>query len=220
VKATTILTASLFALTNTSYAQSAEINAPKKIAVLPWTFFGGTETAVSTAQQALSKIFSTQRLEVVPEAKVSLAWEQELGRVAPSSVVDSETDFLALPSAKALLELGRKLGVDYVCAGRGRWHTRSVWVGLGPKTKADFTVDTIVVDVKNAEVALEAKGIRSDSTKKEKAWETAGALFLSFGVTALSGGPKTPHQQKAALNAISLAFEPWLRTSSRKISGL
>jgi hypothetical protein len=120
-----------------------------------------------------------------------------------------------------MLALGKALGADIVCAGNARWHTKSVWVTLGPKTKADCTVDVMIVNVKSEEIEQDAKNVKADSTRKEAGLETAASLLISMGFTALSGGPKTPHQQRAAQIAIGLAMEPWLKTtaaSRRKIS--
>jgi hypothetical protein len=191
-----------------------------KVAILPLALQAGTDTAMKTARETLNTLFEKSKHELISPAAVRTSWEDDLKYTKLPEVVEQGEAYPQLPEPRALLEMGRKLGADWVCAGRGKWHTKSVWVGLGPKTKAEFTVDLIIVDVKKSEVALDAKGVKSDSTRKEKGLETAGALLVSMGVTALSGGPKTPHQQRAATQAIALAMEPWLRTvstSSKKI---
>ena len=80
---------------------------------------------------------------------------------------------------------------------------------MDQKTKAWCIVDAYVVDVHNAELDLEARHVTADSTRVEKGWETAASLIVSAGFTVFSGGPKTPHQQRAA-QAAGMAFEPWL----------
>jgi hypothetical protein len=187
----------------------------RRVALLPWTLRDGTETAQKTARDMVQTLFEKVNYEVVPPVRTKTIWEEQLGNAKVVDVVDSKGTYPELPSAKSLLALGRKMGVDLVCAGRASWHTKSVWVALGPKTKADCTVDVIIVDVAKEEVALDAKGVKSDNTRTEKGIETAASLFISMGFTALSGGPKTPHQQKSAQNAISLAMEPWLKTASQ-----
>jgi TolB-like protein len=193
--------------------QSADV---PKAAVLPFVMKDGTETAVKTAGDLIEAIVEKARLEPMSKIRVASAWE-DLGHQPVREVLQGDAAFPEMPSPKQLLDLGQKLGVDYVITGRVKWHTKSVWVGLGPKTKADCVVDAMVVDVKSREVALNAEGVKSDSTRKESGLETAGALFVSWGITAFSGGPKTPHQQKAAANAIALSFEPWLKTRSGAI---
>lgn len=183
-----------------------------KVAIIPWGFNGGTETAVETAQKALIKLFEKQGYEALPQAQVNSCWKNDLGHDIPSTEASEQDPVVPLPTPKEALEVGRKLGADFVCAGRLRWHTKSIWVGLGPKTKADATIDTFLVDVAKQEVILEAKEAKSGSIRKEKGLETAAAIFVSFGVTAFSGGPKTPHQQQSAVQAIAVAFDPWVKT--------
>ena len=198
----------------------AQVPNPPTVAILPFALKDGTETAEKTARETIQALFEKSKHEVVSPIKVSSAWENVLGNPAFPSHIEGGEGLPPMPTPKALLALGKKLKTDYACGGRVLWHTKSVWVGLGPKTKAEATVDILIVDVKKSEIALNATGVKSDSTKKESGIETAGALLVSFGVTALSGGPKTPHQQRAAQNAISVAMEPWLKTQvagSKKI---
>lgn len=87
---------------------------------------------------------------------------------------------------------------------------------MGPKTKADCTVSMVIIDVSKGEVILDSKDVVADSTKVEKGWETAASLLVSAGFTVLSGGPKTPHQQRSAQMAIGKAMEPWLKEQAAK----
>jgi hypothetical protein len=190
----------------------------KTVAILPWSFKGGTDTAVKTAKDTIELFFDKAKYDRMPSLKVRSAWEDQLGHAAVKEIVKDDEQPQDLPSAKDLLALGEKLHVDMVCAGRAKWHTKSVWIALGPKTKADCTVDLIMVDVKKREIATEAHDVKADDTRSESGLETAGAIFISMGITAFSGGPATPHQQKAAQHALGLAFEPWLKTTvSKKI---
>ncbi|MEA2553388.1 MAG: hypothetical protein QOJ65_1564 [Fimbriimonadaceae bacterium] len=190
-------------------------SAARKVAVLPWCLKDGTDTAVETARDTVHKIFESVNYEVIPEVRTKSVWEEDLGYPALKLSVGGGEAYPDLPPAKQLLEIGKKMGVDLVCAGRAKWHTKSVWVSLGPKTKADCTVDVIIVDVAKEEVVLDAKDVKSDSTKKEHALESFGTLFISGGFTMVSGGPKTPHQKRAALNAIAKATEPWVQTAAQ-----
>jgi hypothetical protein len=194
----------------------------ERVAILPWCLKDGTDTAVKTARDTYIGLFEKTKHEVLSPAAVQTAWEDDMRM--PKFPMEAKDDdaYPALPSPKDLLALGKRLNVDWVCAGRAKWHTKSVWVSLGPKTKADCTVDMLLIDVRKEEVALDAKDVMADSTRTEKGLETAGALLVSMGFTALSGGPKTPHQQRAVQQAIGKAMEPWLKTAaaaSRKIGG-
>lgn len=194
----------------------------RQVAILPWALKDGTDTAMTTAKDTVKLLFEKSNFEVVPEVRAKTVWEEDLKMKPFKQVLQGDDAMPDLPTPKDLLALGKQMNVDLVCAGKAAWHTKSVWVTLGPKTKADCTVSVLIIDVKKEEVVLDAKDVKSDSTRKEKGLETAGALLISFGITAVSGGPKTPHQQKAAQNAIALAMEPWLRTAAaqnRKIGG-
>lgn len=202
-----------------SLLSPVQASAVQTVAVLPFPMKDGTDTAVKTAQDLIAAMVEKAKLDPVSKVRVLSAWE-ELGNKPVREIVKGDESYPDIPSPKQLLDLGQKLNVDYVITGRVKWHTKSVWVGTGPKTKADCTVDAVIVDVRKKEVALNQEGIKSDSTKRESGLETAGALFVSWGVTAFSGGPKTPHQQKAAANAIAAAFQPWLQsrgTATNKI---
>lgn len=201
-------------------AQKAEIRVPK-IAVYPWCFAenerGTNEQAVRSVQELLHKSFENRAgMEIISEARCRTAWLQ-LGNDDIPLTVEEPGQLPRLPSAKKLLEFGEALGADYVCTGTVAWRVRSVWVGLGPKTKAEATVNVVIIDVKRKEIVLEARDFSSGSNKAEKWYETAGALLVSWGITLFSGGPKTPHMQRAGVIAVGAAIEPFFNTAGRKI---
>ncbi|MCH8977894.1 MAG: hypothetical protein IH945_01455 [Armatimonadetes bacterium] len=206
----------------------------KTVAVLPISYSGGTETAVKTADETVMALLSGAGYAVVPKAVTQKYWNElstPARHVLPFDVSDlglqpldvSDQAVPDLPSPSHMLVLGRTMGVDLVFAARASWHTRSIWVSLGPKTKATCTVDMVIIDVGKAEVVLDARRVSADSHKRETTAETAAALLIHLGFTAVSGGPKTPHQQKSARMAIGEAMEPWLqavmRPAPRKIEG-
>lgn len=201
-------------------AQKTEIQVPK-IAVYPWCFAenerGTNEQAMRSVQELLRKSFENRAgMEVIPEARCRAAWIQ-LGNEDIPLTVEDPGQLPRLPSAKKLLEFGEALGADYVCAGTVAWRVRSVWVGLGPKTKAEATVNVIIIDVKRKEIVLDVRDFSSGSNKAEKWYETAGALLVSWGITLFSGGPKTPHMQRAGVIAVGAAIEPFFSAAGRKI---
>lgn len=148
---------------------------------------------------------------MIPEARVAVVWED--------MNLSLDEDWNELPTPKELLSLGEKLGVDWVITGKAEWHTHSIWVGLGPQTKSDCTVDVIVVDVRKREIALDARKVKMDSTAKEDTLKAVGTVLLTPLFTVVSGGPKTPHKQRAVQLAIAKAIQPWLaeRPQSPKI---
>ncbi|HLI49204.1 MAG TPA: hypothetical protein VKV18_11015 [Chthonomonas sp.] len=120
----------------------------EKIAVLPWTFQWGTKTSRETAQSFLHKLLNKMGIEEISEARTTAAWLQ-----ANSEEYDPKFDFM--PSPASMLRVGMALGADWVMAPMASWHSRSIWVGLGPKTKSTCTVSFRIVDVKNRVVALD-----------------------------------------------------------------
>ena len=205
-------------------AQQASRPKIKTVAVLPWRYQGGTDTAMKSADETVIALFSGAGYAVVPKAVTQEYLTDMFGERGLGLPFDMDDRAVPnLPSPQEMLRLGREMGVDLVCAGGASWHTRSIWVSLGPKTKATCTVDMVIVDVARAEVVLDARRVSADSHKRETTAETAAALLIHIGFTAVSGGPKTPHQQRSARMAIGEAMEPWLqavmRPAPRKIDG-
>ena len=193
------------------------------VAILPWTFAenekGTSEPAMNTANDTLKKLFEKRAsFEIISEAKCKKGWEQ-VGEKELPATVEELGQLPLLPFAQKLLALGQLLEADFVCVGTLGWTVRSVWVGLGPKTKAYAIVNVMIVDVKKKEICLDQKDFRSDSGKAEKWYETAGALFLAWGITLFSGGPKTPHMQNAAIKGIGAATDPFFSAIGKKIGG-
>jgi RNase H-fold protein (predicted Holliday junction resolvase) len=191
----------MMALSGLQVQASISAQQAETMAVLPWIFEKGTDTAVRTGKETLEKLLSGSGLEVMPEGRVTSAWINQLGYTVP----DKE-----LPQPADLLKLGQALKVDFVMAGKASWHSRSIWVGLGPKTKSTCTVDVIIVDVRSQALVLNNRNIKMDSTAKEDTLKALGTLFVSSIFTVVSGGPKTPHEQRAVQLGIGKALEPWI----------
>lgn len=205
-------------------AQQAARPKIKTVAILPWSYQGGTDTAVKTGDETVAALFSGAGYAVVPEIVIRAYLANKFGGMQRYLTFDEDGRRVhEPPSPLEMLRIGRDMGVDLVCVGDASWHTRSIWVSLGPKTKATCTVDMVIIDVAKAEVVLDARRVSADSHKRETTAETAAALLIHIGFTAVSGGPKTPHQQRSARLAIGEAMEPWLqavvRPAPRKIEG-
>jgi len=191
-----------------------------KVAIYPWSFAenekGTNQQGIETSQKLLHQLF-TDRLEmqIIDETRCAKAWIETANKVWKDTYDDPKQQ-PALPSAKQLLTFGERAGADYVCAGRLTWKVKSIWVALGPKTKANAYLDCRIVNVKNKTVELDVKQFDSDSTRAEKWYETAGSILVTWGITVVSGGPKTPHIQRAAIKAIGGATEPFVTTYGKK----
>jgi hypothetical protein len=191
-------------------AQEQSSPNPKTVALLPVTMTKCTDGARKATKDYLESVITKAGFEIMPVARAVAAARNE-GVTTPDE--EQFKDLPPLPAPKQLLSIGQKLGCDFVIAARATWHTRSIWVSLGPKTKSDCTVDLLIVDVKKQEVALDAKAVRMDSTAKEDALKAAGTVLLTPLFTAVSGGPKTPHETRAGVLAMAKAISPWLPVS-------
>lgn len=191
--------------------------AVKKVAILPLLFFKDNDvsenkTAIGAYTSELDAVLDTYGIQRVDQATVNSSWQQLTGQ--PFSTREYQ-----LPPAEQLVELGKKLGVDYVIFSRLKWHVRSVWVFLGPKTKAEAVVDLWIVDVANSEFALKADGIKGNDTEKEPLWKTGVTLFVA-PISIVSGGPETPRMERSGRTALDKALEPWIqKQANSKIGG-
>lgn len=206
---------------NTQIAGSSEIRSdtPETVAIVPWVYEHGTPGARTTAKESLqtaltqSLFFREDSFQIIPEESVTLVWTS-MGH-------DPGSEGTELPAPIELLRLGEKLGVHWVIAGHASWRTRSVWIGLGPKTKSECTVDMVIVDVRKKELSLDARMVKADNAAKDPPLKAATTVLLgllsrnarllaTLPLTALSGGPKTPREQSAVQLAIAKAMQPWL----------
>lgn len=181
-----------------------------RIAIVPWTYMKCGKGAEKAVKDLMGALMTHAGVEVIPEVRTIAA----LGGFQGD---DSGDAAAALPTPRQLLHLGKALDVDYVMAGRATWHTRSIWIGLGPKTKSDCTVDALIIDVKQKEIALNARGIHMDDTAHEDTLKALGTVFVSSLFTVVSGGPKTPHEERAGELAVTKALEPWIVQRTTKI---
>jgi hypothetical protein len=186
--------------TQTKPTQAAALGV-QTIAVMPWNMTKGTDGAKRTARDFLGQVLPKMNLEPIPEARCLAAWREV-----------TKSDYPAegpLPSAAQMLEAGKLLDVDFVMAGSASWHSRAIWISLGPKTKSTCTVNVRVVDVRKEVVPVDVKDLKMDSTAKEDTLKALGTVFVSTLFTFVSGGPKTPHEQRAGQLAIAKALDQW-----------
>ena len=204
---------------NKPIGESPEVRADisETVAILPWIYENGTPGAQMAAKEFLettlkkSLFFREDSFQIIPEERVTLTWTKDMGH-------DPGSGKTGLPTPQELLKLGERLGVDWVITGHAKWHTRSIWIGLGPKTKSDCTVDMMIVDVKNKELSLDARQVKMNNAPKDPPLKAATVVILglvsgnfsALPLTAISGGPKTPREQSAVRLAIAKAIEPWL----------
>lgn len=168
-------------------------------------------TATNSYDTALREVFTKVGWKAYDDGVVVNAWRNVSGGLySPSQ---------GMPDPEKLVQLGKELKADYVVFSRCHYRITSIWQGLGPKTRASATVDLWIVDVMNSEFALKADEVKAGSTEKEPAWKTGVTLFVA-PISVVSGGPKTPHMERAGHLAQTKALEPWLvKQAGGKIGG-
>lgn len=176
----------------------------KTVAILPFVYRGGTRTAMRTVRDTVGRFFDRAGYGRTATHDLRDAWHH-------AEMIGPESDPLPpMPSDSELRHIGHDLNVDAVCAGEVTWHTRSIWVALGPKTKSTCSINMKIMNLDNGNDVLDVHDVWADDTEEESGFATAAGILTGGLVTVVSGGPETPHEQRAAQIALSKAFEPWL----------
>ncbi len=188
---------------------TAQTVAVPKIANIPWAFSENNETAVGTVNTTLKNIYNGCGLEWIDEGKVIAVWSQ----------ISKKTDANGLPTDEEMLSLGKKLGVDYVSAGKCDWKVKSIVQLSGLKTKADAVISLKIVNVKKALVEYEKKQVKADSQAKTNDLALAASLVVFLPSAYVSGGPKTPPMQKAGSVAVARALDDFYKAHTPAAEG-
>lgn len=180
---------------------SAQAPSRGSVAVFPVVYDQtGTDTSRAKAADALAEIFTKGGFKLVKPSDPLGIWKSKGYRVPT----------MARPaSLEQLVGFGRSAGVRYVCTASVTFHTRSIWVNLGPKTISNCHMNVTIVDTRSASVAYEAEGDGRSDEKSDKL-KVAAALLVTPLVTAVSGGPKTPQESRAAQIAAAHALEKFI----------
>jgi len=171
-------------------------NSPGKAAAFPWAFTKGTSTARQTAYATVEQIVKKGGYAQVPRTVAAKAWK---------GIGSSK------PTKAALKRFADKLKVSKVLYGKVSWHTRSIWVGTGPKTISTATATVYVYDARTGKVIYSKKYVTGRSDEKENGLKIVADVLLTPIVTAVSGGPATPREQRAAQIAIARAYHGWVK---------
>lgn len=201
---TLIAISGLFFFASLSLAQPASRGS---IAIWPViTDDSGTPTSRAKAKEALTEVVRKGGFRVLDDAKASQAWRS----------LSYRTPTIVRPPSKAQLsQFAKVAGVRYVLTSSVTFHTRSIWVNLGPKTVASCHVAVTVLDSQTGKIVHEADADgRSD--EKSDGLKVAGALLISPLVTAVSGGPRTPQESRAAQIAVARALEKLVVVSEKQ----
>ena len=118
----------------------------------------------------------------------------------------------AMPASRyELMRLGRAVGATYVVAPAFNFHSRSIWVDLGPKTVSTAIMNVVIVNAHTGRVVYVRKNVWGRSDEKFNAWKAGADLLFTPLVTVVSGGPKTPHEERAVQIAVIRAMQGWVR---------
>lgn len=167
------------------------------VAIYPVIFDDtGTETSRDTTKKAIYEVMQKAGFKPIEERKASAGW---------TNLDFAEPTMAKPPTAKQLARFGADLGAKYVVTATVHFHTRSIWVNLGPKTISTCDVTVTIIDPKTGKIAYE-KQASGRSDEKSDPLKVAGAVLISPLVTAVSGGPKTPQESRAGQIAAANAL--------------
>lgn len=205
MRLTTLLTALVAASFGMAWASSLEapVQATSRgtaIAYPPVFDDSGTNTSRETTANAVHEILNKGGFKTVEPETGESAWTK-LGYKTPG--------LMSPPTLEQLAKFGKAVSADFVVSTKIHFHTRSIWVNLGPKTISTCTAHVTVVDVKKNKIAYE-KEAEGRSDEKSDGLKIAGSLLITPLITAVSGGPKTPQEQRAGQIAVAKALNDFI----------
>lgn len=174
---------------------------PRQVAIGPWDFTDGNVTSRTMVIDTLTSIAGRHNLNVVA---------QDVVQHANDSMTPGYGWRGNRPSLDGLSRFAGNVHADLVIFGRTSWHTRSIWVGTGPKTISTASIDLFVYNARMNRITYEKRGVEGRSDEKENTLKDIADVILTPLVTVVSGGPATPREQRAAQIAIYRAIRPWM----------
>lgn len=176
------------------------------VVAYPWAFQEGERTARETVLTTVGEIGQKAGFEVISSNDASIAWES---KNYPA------IRYRHMPTKATLTAFARSIHASKVLYGSVSWHTRSIWVTMGPKTISTATVNAYVFDVASNKIVYRKQGVTGRSDERESIYKVAADVLVTPLVSAVSGGPATPREQRAVQIALGTAYRPWVRTISR-----
>lgn len=159
---------------------------------------GSRKTAVASVGEALQKAGFT----LVSDTVGANTWSR-LRLPSPSA---------GRPASLAqTVRFGEAVKARYVVAPVFDFHSRSIWVDLGPKTISTATVSIVITDVKSKKVVYTKEKVQARSDEKFDPVKAGADILLTPLVSVVSGGPKTPHEQRAVQIAVVKALKDWVK---------
>lgn len=185
-------------------AASAQERVRGTVAVYPVVFShnSGDETSRKTAIRSIEESLQKGGFTQISDRVAANTWR----RLALPSVTADE------PARRTdLVRMGTELKARYVVSAVVLFHTRSIWVDLGPRTVSSATVDITITDVADDKTVYSRQDVTGRSDEKFDLLKAGADLLITPLVTVVSGGPKTPHEQRAVQIAVAKAMRDWVR---------
>ena len=173
--------------------------------VFPWSFQNGHGDSHKLAIQSGEEVARRAGYSAVPRKVAVAAWKSD---------GFSKPVFGRLPTHAQLQTYGKSLQAQKVVYGSVSWHTRSIWVNLGPKTVSTATINVYVFDVAANRVVFKKLGVTGRSDEKSDGYKIAADVLFTPLVTMVSGGPATPQEQRAVQIALGRAYHDWAMAAS------
>jgi hypothetical protein len=162
----------------------------------------GDDTSRKTAVRSIEESLQKAGYTIVSGRVAAGAWRR-LG--SPMPTADD-------PARRSdLVKLGSTLKARYVVSAIVDFHSRSIWVDLGPRTVSSATVDIVITDVDQDKTIYSRQDVTGRSDEKFDLAKAGADLLITPLVTIVSGGPKTPHEQRAVQIAVAKAMHDWVR---------
>lgn len=160
---------------------------------------GSRETAVRSVREAFQKAGYT----LVSDTVAANTWHR-LRLPVPATASASRSTHLA--------RFGKAVRARYVVVPTFDFHSRSIWVDLGPKTISTATVSVVITDAVSGKAVYAKRGVQGRSDEKFDAVKAGADILLTPLVTVVSGGPKTQHEQRAVQIAVAKALQGWVKS--------
>ena len=161
----------------------------------------GSETSRQTGLRSVREVLQKKGYTLISNTVAANAW-RKLGLTLPSA--DNPAN------VNDLVRFGKTIHAHYVVTPVFSFHTRSIWVDLGPKTVSTATVDIVITDVEQGKTVYDREDISARSDEKFEVVKAGLDILLTPLVTVVSGGPKTPHEQRAVQIAVVKALRDWV----------
>ncbi len=161
----------------------------------------GTTTARHTAVQSVRETLEKGGFTLISQTVAAGTWKH-------LDLREPTTDRPATTSD--IVKFARAVHARYVVQPMFRFHTRSIWVDIGPRTISTAFVTVRITDASSGRIVYKRVDVQGRSDAKTSILKYAGAVLITPLVTAVSGGPKTPQEQRAVQIAVAYAMHDWV----------